>query len=273
MFGTDEDKALDGAQVDIVDQQPEIKVDDFELEASDDSSLAEVEEVAEISEKELDVADPDGKPKQSLEENKIYAKLRRRAEEEAKAKLDAEKKELDEKWVQLRQFEAEQKVMSAITPQKIWDYASENGINEEFALKLLKLEAEKEVQAERTKILEKLETRKTEKKALAGKLYFPELEQKIDQFLDQNPDWNTAAAYNFLLGENAETLLKKGESGAEKRTIANMQDRMKRRVDDSDGGDDVVTTKVLSKEALEMSRVFGNDPRSVAKYVKNNLRR
>ena len=74
-----------------------------------------------------------------------------------------------------------------------------------------------------------------------------------------------------LLGENYEKLMANEKTTTEKRTIANIQDRAKRKtVTSSDKGQ---TIPNLSNEGHAMAMAFGNDPLKVAERIKQNNKR
>ena len=265
----DDDKVVNDTQSAAVEQDKEMMMDGVEEDNIED--LGD-EHDAELSGETQEVAEPDGKAVQSPEENKIYAKLRRKAEEEAKAKYEGERKALEEQRLLLQQHEAEQKVMAAITPQKIWDYANENGISEDMAAKFLTLEAKSQIDGEKQKVREQYIARQKEKTALSDEPYFAELEKKIDKFLDDNPTWDMTNAYNYLLGQNVKDLMSNAKTSTEKRTLANIQDRSRRRVvDDSDGAINQGTS-TLTDKGRKAALFMGVDPREIAKHVKQRMK-
>jgi hypothetical protein len=67
----------------------------------------------------------------------------------------------------------------------------------------------------------------------------------------------------------SEELDKKLTAHVQKKTLADVQDRSRRRVS-ADGGNDTTDTSILTAEGREMANAFGNDPRSIAKYVRNH---
>lgn len=120
-----------------------------------------------------------------------------------------------------------------------------------------------------------------EKDSLKDKPYFKELEKQIDTMTANNPALNIDTAYRFLLGDLMATgkldeITASTNKSAKKSAIADLQDKAKRgRTIHSDGGGDEEfdPNKVLGKEAIEMTRAFGNDIKNVAKYVKTKLKK
>jgi len=109
---------------------------------------------------------------------------------------------------------------------------------------------------------------------------FPEtVEIKTEQDLYSLPEWKEIYAYTqkgYELSDayykvNKSKVLEKTQKDAEKRTIANVQDRLKRGItgaSDNINGDDADASDV----DVEMARAFGNDPKEIAKYVKKTIK-
>lgn len=155
------------------------------------------------------------------------------------------------------------------------DYATTHGITNEEAQR--ELDRERRVQAleNEIKTTKRLSSLEKEKEPFKDKLYFKELEPEIDQIIKENAERGTdisvEAAYFYLRGQRLEELMSKKTATAVKSTIANIHDRAKRGVVTPDGsvGDDVDTTDVDTA----MAKAFGNDPKKIAKYVKQQTKR
>lgn len=102
-----------------------------------------------------------------------------------------------------------------------------------------------------------------EKKALESKPYFKELEAEIDAFVEENPSWSYEQAYIYCRGLKHEELLKKELEMKEKRTLANVQDRGKKKVDT--GQTETKPEAVLSKTQIALAKEFGVPLNEVAK--------
>lgn len=110
---------------------------------------------------------------------------------------------------------------------------------------------------------------------LEKKPFFADLKADItgiynDSFKNgQTLDLDTV--YNFVLGQRAPELIEKAQKAASQSTIAQVQDRAKRGLvsNDSSHADDIDVSEI----DVEMANAFGNDPKEVAKYVKQQTKR
>jgi hypothetical protein len=244
-------------------------VDDMELDDSEVFHFNDDEELE--GEKDQDIAEP-GKREQSHEENAQFKKMRIKAEEQALKKLEQERKELaaermriDEEKREYDRIAQERRLQESITDDKVWQRADSEGITEQAARKILLLEAREEAR-------HRAESIERQKNAFRSKKYFNRLEKDIDKLINENPQIDVNTAYKYLVGEKLDTLLETENSDIEKRTIANVQDRMKRRPTPTTSATGQSTVR-LSKETLAINAAMGVDSREVAKHVKENKKR
>lgn len=268
---------IDDGQDGVVDYPNDDVSDDSEGEYSnelDDTQGSEDEEGSKAQE----VADPD-KSKQPKEENAQFQKMRLRAEEEARKKLEAEKAKLDADRAELEAFkrqkeqsEIEQKHYNEITPDVIQAVATQYGVTEDFAKAFLTEQAKNNANQELATRQLKMSQSQIQKSELKDKPYFKDLEPDIDKLIVSNPDVDVKTAYKYLIGENLERLMKQTKSQTEKQTIANMQDNARRRSIPSGASDGLDVGSVLSQDGIEMANAFGNDPKKIAQRVKETLK-
>jgi len=267
---------VDQSNDDYSDDDSYDDVEDTEIE--DDSSDLE-DSNDDNKEQKPDVADPD-KSKQSIEENDQFKKMRQKAKadvlkelEAEKLKIDAEKAELETFRKQREQESIERKHLSEITPEVVQNVATQYNVPEEYARALLEEQAKNNANQELAERKLKVSQAQLQKSKLKDKPYFKELEADIDKAIASNPDVDVNTAYKYLIGENLEKLIASTKSKTEKQTIANMQDKARRRSVPTSGADTGVDVgNILSKEEIEMSMAFGNDPREIARTVKEKLK-
>lgn len=260
----DDEKVLDDTQEDVVDSQ--------EIEEIMEEDISEDIDDNEESEKKTEVAEPD-KSKQSKEENSAYAKMRRKAEEEAKQKFENERKQLEEekKYIERQKEEFQQhnyknELLRQITPELIEKIAYEHGVTHEYARTLLELQVDKQVAEKKEADYKQKEIINKQKAELRQMPFFNELEKDIDEAIRNNPNVDVKTAYYFFKGQKADELKEKASKMAEKRTIANMQDKARRSV--VGGGDSSDNSKVeLSNDEIEMAIAFGHDPRKIKQRI------
>ena len=237
--------------------------DDYE---SDSQELDEDEEVVEPQEEK--------KQQQSPEENAQFKKMRLKAESEARKQLEKERELIAQERLALQQARSEDSVYrNHVTQKKIEDLAYEKGVTEDVAKTLLEYEAKGLIEAEKSKVKEKFNQMQEVKRGLVDDEYFHLLEKEVDEVIAGNPEAEYEAVYAWLKHKKGKELKKQLASSVEKRTIANMHDRARRKnVKGSDGGldENVSPSSVLSSEGMAMANAFGNDPREIAKYVKKN---
>jgi hypothetical protein len=243
-----------------------------------EEEFEEVEEIEEFEEgeKEEEVAEPlEEETVQSPEQNSQFKKMRLKAEAEAQKKFEAERAEFERQKKAFEEQQAEKKIREEyLSQQKIWDKADEEGVSEETAKKMLELEVEKVITSERTKVKERFEALQAQKAKYQADPLFNIVNEKADYALQSNPNLDYDTAYLFYRGQMAldTELNKEQEKKTVKRTIANVQDGMRRRTVPTTGGNTVDVNSVLSKEGQEMASAFGLDPRKVAKRVASKLK-
>lgn len=237
---------------------------------------------------EPEIADPEQKEKPALDEDAIYARLRRKADEDAKKVYQP----LTEAEQDIKDIEE----LTGMSRKQVVEYLRNQRIDNEAATKAEKdnipVEVAKELIQQREKIQaiedkekqrEKLSKYDIQKAELKGKPYFAELEEEIKGIVDNSNgtvDYNIA--YKYVLGEKVaagelDKIKTEEAKKATQRTLANVQDRSKRGVSSGgDGGDfdEVIDPKsILSKDGLEMANIFGVDPKIVAKHVRNQTKK
>jgi hypothetical protein len=111
----------------------------------------------------------------------------------------------------------------------------------------------------------------SQKAELKDKPFFKELEADIDKMVAAAPGIDVKTAYNYLKGERFDELLEQAKKNTKKSTIADLHDKAKRGITSSSEGlgDDVDVSGV----DVNMARAFGNDPKEIAKYKKQALKR
>jgi hypothetical protein len=258
LFAGDEDEFENDGELedDVTDDELDV-VDSTDDDLEDDEGDNE------------DFTDPQESTKQSPQENAQFRKMRLKAEEEARKKFEAERMELQKLKQEIEAEKQERKIKEEYLSQdKIWAKADEEGVSETVARKLLEVEAKEVIEAEKRKVRERFELVENEKRQLQKDEFYNEIAPEMEKILVQRPDLNPSTVYYQLKGQMANELFKKASKDAEKRTIANVQDGMRRRNVPLSSGGASDTLSVLSKEGLEMANAFGNDPREVAKRVK-----
>lgn len=262
-----DDEVLEGQEpeadtdLDVVDQE---QFDDVELEGAD-LELADQEE------------DDRG---QTPEENAQYKKMRLKAEEQARLKLEAEFNDrqaaLDQKARAIEEREKEKLVMEDyLSDERVYAKADEEGVSEETAKKLLRLEAEKYIEGEKAKLRERYKLIDTQKQALKSDRHYALLEPEVEDVLKQHPHLDFQTVYYHQKGLRGDELDKKLVSSSERRTVANIQDRSRRRIGSSEGSGEgsIIPSAVLTRKGMEMANAFGNDPREIAEYVQKTKRK
>lgn len=257
---------VNAEQEDVVDSQ-----EDLENET-------EINDNTDESGKNSDVAEPEdelSETKQTKEENAIYAKLRRKAEEELKTKYSPVEQSI-------REIES----LTGMNVNQVTEYLRNQKIEQEAQTKADLLGVTPKIAKEMIQqkmMLEDLQRRDLsreqerinlqQKTELKDKPFFKELEDDINTMVANVPGVDVKTAYYYVRGEKMEELLGKEKSNTTKRVVADMQDRAKYKNsainNDAPSGD----SETLSREAMEMALAFGNDPKKISKYVKENLKR
>lgn len=278
----DENLINNEGQEGVVDSHvdEDIDIDDYEDEEDLEEDVSEhdgtddfdYEEDEEESENDSEVADR----KQSKEENAVYAKMRRKAEQEAQIKLERERQELER---MRQQIEYENRIREAVSDEKVWEKADELGVSEDVARTILKQELELQQIREREQRIafeQSLERQFEQYKHLPN---FDRYKDEIRNVAINNPQtFNVEVAYDYFHGKAMREGLNNEVNNIKKRTqqriVADIQDRARRSgsvVTSSTGGkDDIDYRKVLTPTDIEMARAFGTDPSRVAKYVKSS---
>jgi len=162
-----------------------------------------------------------------------------------------------------------------IQQQQVEQYASEHDLTEEDAKREVERDRRLQELETETKMTKRLLTLNQEKAPLKDKIFFKELESEIDQLVTENAkrgvDVNVETAYHYLRGQKLEELMGQEKGKAVKSTIADVQDRMKR-------GGIVTGSESASADIVDgintaMAAAFGNDPKEIAKYVKQQIKR
>ena len=270
----DENSNLNEGQEEVVDPQTN-EVEEIE---NDDLESGEVE--SEESE-EPEVADPE-ETKQTPEQDAIYKKMRLKAQEEATKELGAERQRIEAEKAELERLhyereaqQAEQRVMSnLLTEENIEAKEYELGVNRDVAIKLIQSEAQSLIHDERNKVKSVFEANQKQKESLKSAKYFNELEKEAEDLMRKTPGIDFHTAFHHLRSMKLDDLEKKSNKNAEKKTLADVQDRARRKPLTSDGGSDehVNPSSILSNEEMEMTMAMGNNPKNIAKYLKNNLK-
>lgn len=284
-----DEKDLNESQENVVDSQTEYEPD-FEMNREDDIDDIEEGEYSEEDEEldELDIEDEENSEvidpndeKQSPEENAQYKKMRLRAEKEARQKvekeLEAEKQKLSEMRMEIEQKQAEKKIIDEyLNPQKVSDYAYDNDLTESQAKERLEFEARKVIDKQKMEVQEKFNRLQSQKNSLRKDKYFNLLEKEVDEVISKDSRLDFTTVYYHLKGMKSEELEKQLAKNVEKRTIANLHDKSRRKnIRSGDGGNTALVnpSSVLSKEGMEMANAFGHDPREIAQYVTKNSKR
>lgn len=282
--GDDESENLPDTDPGVVDQE-QVPPSDIDEEYTPDNLDDDYEDAPQegYEPQDLDVDDEEStpKPRQSPEENEQFKKIRLKAEEQARAKVEAEfaerQAEVNAKLRAIEEKEAEKRVLdSYLTQDKIYEKADEEGVSEEVAKKLILADAQQVIAEERNKVRERALALESQRNMLRADRHFPLLEKEVDEFLAANPnsglDFQTV--YYHRKGQKGDELDKKLIKNAEKRTMANVQDRARRRLGGGDGGSDqdVTPSSVLTRDGMTMASVFGTDPRDLARYVNTKLK-
>ena len=231
-----------------------------------------------------DLDDADSDDGQSKEDNDKFKKMRLKAEAETQKKFEAreaeiaaERQQLALQRQELEQAHTERKILEdMLSPQKIYERADADGITEDMAEKMIRLEASKIIDAEKAKVAARFVAIQQQKDSLKADKLFHILAPEVEKVISQRPDLDFQTVYYHMKGMRGEELSKQIEDKAVKRTLANVQDRARRGgVGGSNAGADsnVNVGNVLSSADLAMTRAFGNDAREIAKHVQTNLKK
>jgi hypothetical protein len=252
-------------------------IDDIQevvVEPQEDKSVVD-EDIAQTSEENEEVANP-----QTDEQNRIYKNMRLRAEDEARKSLEKEREAVNKLKVEAQQALAERKILDEYTsPKKVEEFADARGISDELAREMLTLRANEQINAEKIKVVESFGQVQAKKNELKSKYpQYSTIESEVDEVISKYPN---ATAFDYenvfyhTVGKRALEISNATQKATEKKVVADMHDRARRKnVGSSDGNSgDIIASTVLSSEGLAMANAFGHDPRDIAKYVKNVKRR
>ena len=264
----DELEVIDDNQDGVVDQPEDSDTQDYDVEDTQEPEF-EVEDVEDDKDENEEVIDPKESNKQSPKENAQYKKMRLKAESDAKTKFDAERAELEAMKREIQEQRQEQEIRSSIlTSDKIYEYANQEGISEELAEKMLKYEADNQINANKIKIAENFNKVQEQKKTLSKSKYFKLLEGDVDKVLLQHPDAEFKDVYKHMLGDRIDELEETLSKNVEKRTIANVHDRARRKNVGGSDGSSSDSPGELSEFSKRLAGGLGINPANVAKRVK-----
>lgn len=132
--------------------------------------------------------------------------------------------------------------------------------------------------AETEKLL-MMSKRASEKETLSKKPFYKEIEKDLDVFMadPNNSRIPAEVAYKLMLGDFASSdryqeMIKNTKQSA----IADYQDSTKRTgqiKSDATPSNDVDVNSILDEKSIEMTRAFGLDPKKIAKYVADTLKK
>ena len=289
VFG--ENESYNDNQDGVVDHHeetiPEIEeIETEEVEEVEEVETEEVEELEGIEEEieELEENSEDGEvadlqeSEQTQEENKIYKRMRLKAEKEASQKLESERLKIEterKELLALRQAkeaqEAEINIYNNImTEDNINQVEIENDVSREVAQKLLQGEIDKLVADEKNKVSQRYNLIVNQKDKLRKHKFYNLIEKDVENIVENNPNLDFATAFKFMVGDRLEELESKVSKSKSKSNIANTQDVRRRKTIKSNNSslNDIDPKAVLSKNGYDMALVFGNDPKEVAQWKK-----
>jgi hypothetical protein len=226
-----------------------------------------------------DSDDPDQKKrtsKQTPEQDAAFAKIRREAEE-ARQELTRRDKWVSDNYGKSHGITTWAQYEAAITQSQqqetIARKAAETGKSEEEVRREMDKDRRLQELEVKAKLTERLLTLEKEKQPLKDLIYFKELEPEIDQLVTDNAkkgiDVTVEAAFHYLRSQRLDELVSKEKGKTRKSTIADVHDRMNRGL--STGSDSSTRESDISVNT-EMAAAFGNDPKEIAKYVKQQTK-
>jgi hypothetical protein len=125
--------------------------------------------------------------------------------------------------------------------------------------------------------LQRQEAIAQDKEKLRSAPYYKELETEIDAFLKSNSQIDANTAYDFLLGRTMRMgKIDELKKTASKAAAADLQDKLKRGTPitgDSEDDNNIDPAQLLDRTSIEMAKAFGHDPKSIARYVKDKIKR
>ncbi len=255
---------------DIVVDYPD---DDVEMEEDVEEEFSDSEEGEELDEELTEPQEDDeDESKQTPQENAQFKKMRIKAEEQARKKLEAERIELQKLKQEIEESKTEKMIRDQhLSQQNIFDKADAEGVTEDVARRLLEAEVDKVIQSEKMKVKERFNAIQQQKLQYSKDKHFEEVDKLAQQAVDNNPNIDYHTAYKFFNYDIQKKYEGESEKNATKRTLANVQDRMKRRSVPSTNTAPVKTN--LSSTTMEINNFLGIDSREVAQHKKKNAHR
>jgi hypothetical protein len=262
---------------------------DQNTQKSNDEDDIDTDEMEYDDEGSKDGEVADTRAKMTPEENKVYQKIRQRAEAEGRASLEKEKTELeskkstlDKQIQQLQEMEIKNKHFAAITDTKIEELAYEKGFSLDAAKEILVRDAQIAATFEINNMQQRQEINRLKKDQLRNEKYFKFIEPMLEKALNNDPNLDVNGAYNYFLGEyvrnnkSIDNMIRDEKRNTQQQTVADIQDRNRRRnVSGSSGRSDSVVDAglVLDSVSMQMTKTFGHDAKDIANYVKKNLKK
>jgi hypothetical protein len=171
--------------------------------------------------------------------------------------------------------EVERKHVEAVTEEKIEALAYDKGYTFDAAKEILLRDARIAAGTELTQRQQQAEINRLKKETLRNDKYFRFVEPQLDNLVKQDPNVDINGAYTYLIGEymrsgKMDELIEAEKSKTQKRTVAEMQDRNRRRsMSGGDaGGSESNAGAYLSKEHIELANAWGIDKRELAAHRK-----
>jgi hypothetical protein len=257
---------------DDVDDVVDYPDEEMEEDEEEEIEFPEIDE----SEDGEEVADPqddeEEDSKQTPEENAKFKKMRLKAEADAKKKFEAERLEIQRMKQELQESQAEKQIRQEyLSQQKVWDKADAEGVSEEVARKLLESEVQSIINGEKLKVKERFSAIQKQRAEYKTDKHFDEVDKLAQEAVENNQNIDYHTAYKFFYFDIAKKHEGESEKNATKRTLANVQDRMKRRSAPASSSAPVKTN--LSKTTMEINNFLGIDSREVAQHKKKNSHR
>lgn len=159
-----------------------------------------------------------------------------------------------------------------LSQEKIWDKADQEGVSEEVAKKMLELEVDKVIETEKVKVRQRFEQIQNQKAKYQTDPYFNEVNSLVEEAMRQDPNLDYDTPYKYFYYDKIRELDNTKEKNTVKRTLANVQDGMKRRTVPTSVSSNEMNNS-LSREGKEMANAFGVDSRKVAKRIATKFTR
>lgn len=255
------------------DSNEDLEIDQAEKneDVADSYENDEVEEIEEIEENDI--------KGQTIEENAQFKKMRIKAEEQAKKNIEKEMLQLEKQKEELDILRQEKEARdiemqitnTMLTEDNINQIEISEEVSREVAIKLLQSEADKLIVDERNKINLRHKTLLEQKTKLKNDEFFNLIENEVDEIVKNNNNVDFETAYNYTVGRKHKELKEKIGKTATQQTLANVQDRMKRKNILSDSNNAKIKKQnILSEAGSGMAEHCGIDKKSVAKRIEQN---